>query len=71
MKHDVSEKIIYPEGTSFLQYVADNTDHDLATLDGKKTHHGLGSIAVANGNFANVTYSTQKIQGIKKKVGIP
>eukprot|EP00794_Sanderia_malayensis_P002755 gene2755-3185_t len=52
VKHDVSEKIICPEGTSFLQFVADNTDHDLATPDGKNTHHGLGSIAIANGNFA-------------------
>ena len=32
-------------------FVGDNTDHGLATLDGKNTHHGLGCIAKANGTF--------------------
>ena len=36
-----------------MQYVGDNTDHDTATIDGKNTHHGLGSIAIANGKFSN------------------
>ena len=44
-----------PEGTSFLQYVPDNTDYDLATLNGKQTHHELGSLAVANGHFTGKT----------------
>ena len=44
--------VVWPDGTAFLQFVADNTDQDLATIDGKKTHHGLGSIAIANGNFS-------------------
>ena len=35
----------------FIQYVGDNTDHDINTIDGKNTHHGLGSIAVSNGRF--------------------
>ena len=34
--------------------VGDNTDHDLATMDGKNTHHGLGSIAISNGRFGAV-----------------
>ena len=33
-------------------FVGDNTDHDLATMDGKNTHHGLGSIAISNGHFS-------------------
>ena len=36
-----------------MQYVGDNTDHDTATIDGNNTHHGLGSIAIANGKFSN------------------
>ena len=32
---------------SFIQHVVDNTDHDVCTLDGKNTHHGLGTIAIA------------------------
>ena len=37
--------------STFLQFVGDNTDHDLNTVDGFKTHHGLGSIQVWNGTF--------------------
>ena len=65
MKHDVSEEAICPEGTTFLQFVADSTDHDMATLDGKKTHHGLGSIAIANGGHISIC-STHKIPRDKK-----
>ena len=42
-----------PPGTTYLQYVGDNTDHDTATIEDKNTHHGLGSIAIANGKFSN------------------
>lgn len=55
-----------PEGTSFLQYVSDNSDVDLATLDGKHTHHGLGSLAIANGNFTNEKLPTNRIPRDKK-----
>ena len=44
-------EVICPQHTSCLMFVGDNTDHDLATLDGKNTHHGLGCIAIANGTF--------------------
>ena len=30
----------------FVQYVADNVDHDIRTLDGSGTFHGMGIIAV-------------------------
>ncbi|KAG1650221.1 hypothetical protein GQR58_028237 [Nymphon striatum] len=33
----------FPPGT-FTQYVADNVDHNLCTLDGKDTFHGMGII---------------------------
>ena len=32
---------------SFIQYVADNTDHDMCKLGGKNTHHGLAATALA------------------------
>ena len=66
LKHDDTEEIMYPEGKSFLQFASDNTDHDIATLDGKNTHHGLGSIAVANGCFDNVSVHRQRIPRNKK-----
>jgi len=29
----------------FIQYIADNVDHNTRTLDGKDTFHGMGIIA--------------------------
>ena len=37
----------YIPGT-FTQWVADNIDHNIATLDGQGTFHGMGIIAVSN-----------------------
>ena len=67
MKHDVSEEVICPKGTTFLSFVADNTDHDMATLDGKKTHHGLGSIAIVKCGHISTTCPSQKIARDKKE----
>ena len=61
MKNDSAYDVMCPDGTAFLQFVADNTDHDLATIDGKKTHHSLGSIAIANGNFSGAQIERNKI----------
>jgi hypothetical protein len=55
VKHDKINDILCPDGTTSIQFVGDNTDHDLATIDGKNTHHGLGSIAITNGNFIGQT----------------
>ena len=30
---------------AFMQYSADNSDHDLCTLDGKNAFHGMSNIA--------------------------
>ena len=35
---------------AFTQWVADNVDHNLATLDGQGTFHGMGIIAVSTPN---------------------
>ena len=61
VKHDKTDAIICSERTSSLQFVSDNTDHDLATLGGQNTHHGLGTIAIANGKFSNCSSQEQKI----------
>ena len=61
VKHNKTDEVIYPDGASFLQFVSDNTDHDLAILDGQNTHHGLGTIAIANGKFSNCSIQRQKI----------
>ena len=54
VQHDATTKVICTPGTSYLQYVGDNTDHDIATLDGNNTNHGFGSIASASGKFRNL-----------------
>ena len=47
--------------------MSDNTDHDLATIDGKNTYHGLGSINIANGSFADISVSRQRVPRDKKE----
>ena len=42
----------------FSYNVSDNANHRIATLD---THHGLGSIATANGEFTSASFKRQKI----------
>ena len=34
-----------------MQFVADNADHNLRTLDGHETFHGMGIIAAATPGF--------------------
>ena len=63
----MSEDVICPEVTTFLQFVADNTDHDMATLDAKETHNGLGSIAIVNGGHISPTCPAHKIPRDKKE----
>jgi len=47
---------------SFAQWVADNVDHDVCTLDGKNTFHGMGIIAAGIVNSENI----DKQQRIKR-----
>ena len=41
----------------FVQYVADNVDHNVRTIDGMKTFHGMGMIAATTSS----TESTQRV----------
>ena len=34
-----------PDRDCLVQYVADNVDHNIRTIDGKNTFHGMGIIA--------------------------
>ena len=39
---------------SILKFSADNVDHNLCTIDGRNTFHGMGMIAsITNGSFAS------------------
>ena len=39
---------------SFTQFIADNVNHNIATLDGRGTFHGMGIIAATVNNRDNV-----------------
>ena len=39
----------------------------MATIDGKNTHQGLGSIAIANGSFAEILVSRKRVPRDKKE----
>ena len=47
--------------------MSDNTDHDIATIDGKNNHHGLGFIVIANSSFFGILVSRQRVPGDKKE----
>ena len=67
MRHDATKKVICQYEITFLQLVGDNTDHDLANVNGKNMHHGLGSIAIANGKFSNSKFIWQTVLHDKKQ----
>ena len=67
VKHDTTKEVICPYEITFLQFVGDNTDHDLATVDGKNMHHGLGSIATANCKFSYSKFIRQAISRDKEQ----
>ena len=39
------------EGDSFTQWIADNFDHNIATIDGKQTFHGMGIVSTTTVQF--------------------
>ena len=54
----------YPQGT-FTQWVADNVDHNIATLSGEGTFHGMGIIAVSTSK--DKTYLVKKSRVISRQ----
>ena len=61
----------FREGT-FVQYVADNVDHNIRTLDGHNTFHGMGMIAAVTpatsktGRIPRVSVTTEDIAAVRK-----
>lgn len=49
------------ENLAVIKYVADNVDHNLRTLDGKNTFHGMGIISI----YPNLQVENSKIPRIK------
>ena len=41
--HTSSESL---SGSQLMQYVADSVDHDIRTIDGQRTFHGMGIISI-------------------------
>lgn len=44
----------YSDGR-FIQYVADNVDHNIRTIDGHNTFHGMGIIAAVTPDIKSCT----------------
>ena len=57
---------------AFVQYVTDNVDHNIRTLDGHNTFHGMGMIAAVKpatsttGRFPRVSITAEYIAAIGK-----
>ena len=49
---------------NFTQWVADNVDHNIMTLDGQGSFHGMGVIAISTPNTE--TSLTTKLQAVKR-----
>ena len=63
MANDDSSTEVVLDG-SFTQWVADNIDHNICTLDGENTFHGMGIIAAGIINPVNVD-NKQRIKRIR------
>ena len=61
---------------NFYQWVADNVDHNLVTLTGKGTFHGMGVISISATNTSNATVikrlkESRKSEDFVRNRGIP
>ena len=45
---------LFSSENAFTQYIANNVDHTIATLDGKGTFHGMGIIAATTSQRGNI-----------------
>ena len=55
---------------AFTQWVADNVDHNLATLDGQESFHGMGIIAVSTPQDRQLFHSSSRIIRRQKTVKV-
>ena len=60
------------EKGTFVQYVADNVDHNIRTLDGHNTFHGMGMIAIVTpgtsrtGQIPRVSVTAEDVAAVGK-----
>jgi len=59
----------YFPGT-FTQWVADNVDHNVATLDGQGTFHGMGIIAVSSPKDTTPLVSRSRVISRQKRIRV-
>ena len=73
IQYENADDIVINQLGTFIQYVGDNTDHDMNTIVGKNTHHGLGSIIVINGAFSSIHVRKEKAPRNQKQnwVSVP
>ena len=66
--NDDSINKIVAEKPAFTQWIADNVDHNISTLDGKGTFHGMGIIAASTEKAFNVSWKIprQKVKRISE-----
>ena len=50
------------------QFVADNVDHNIATIDGKGTFHGMGIIAISTPLYSNNAHTLKTVIERKKYI---
>ena len=70
-------ELSFQPGT-FSQHVADNVDHNLCTLDGKNTFHGMGIIQVSSSNDtvsreekSIKRFGLKRVSSVTENKGIP
>ena len=52
---------------SFIHWVGDNIDHNINTIDGKETFHGMGVIAVSTPAYGEVMHRNCSSAVVKRK----
>lgn len=57
--------------SDFTQWVSDNVDHNIATLDGKGTFHGMGIISCSVGNNERSDKQIKRLPSIVKVADLP
>ena len=55
---------------SFIQWVGDNIDHNINTIDGKDTFHGMGVIAVSTPTYGDVMHIRNSPSTVVKRKNI-
>ena len=76
LANDDSINKLVAEKPAFTQWISDNVDQNIATLDGKSTFHGMGIIAASTEKAFNVSWKipwqkATRVIEITEPLGIP